>query len=100
MPAGKGKLIQVNVSPGGMPKLAVAGPVRVTVDGVPGDWQKNRKYHGGPARAICLFSTELYAELAREGVELSPGSVGENFTPRASTSSPSGRAPGCASANA
>jgi MOSC domain-containing protein YiiM len=80
VPGGTGKLVQINVSPGGMPKLPVAGSVRVTVDGVPGDWQKNRKYHGGPDRAICLFSTELYAELANEGIELAPGGVGENFT--------------------
>lgn len=75
-----GTLVQVNVSPGGMPKVAVEGGARVSVDGVEGDWQKNRKYHGGPDRAICLFSVELYRELAAEGVELSPGDVGENFT--------------------
>lgn len=75
-----GTLVQVNVSPGGMPKVAVEGGARVSVDGVEGDWQKNRKYHGGPDRAICLFSVELYRELAAEGVDLSPGDVGENFT--------------------
>lgn len=76
----KGKLVQVSISAGGMPKLAVGGGARVTRDGVEGDWQTNRKYHGGPDRAICLFSVELYRELAAEGVELRPGSVGENFT--------------------
>ena len=38
-----------------MPKLPVRGAARVTRDGVEGDWQKNRKYHGGPNRAVCLF---------------------------------------------
>jgi len=75
----KGVLIQVNVSPGGMPKLPVL-QARVTVEGVEGDWQKNRKYHGGPDRAVCLFSTELYDRLRSLGIDLLPGSVGENFT--------------------
>ena len=32
-------LVQINTSKGGMPKLPVADPARVTVDGVEGDWQ-------------------------------------------------------------
>ena len=46
-------LAQVNVSPGGMPKSAVL-VARVTFSGVEGDKQRNRKYHGGPDRAVCL----------------------------------------------
>ncbi len=64
-----------------MPKLPVLF-ARVSVDGVAGDWQKNRKYHGGPNRAVCLYSIELYDEFRREGIDLQPGSVGENFTTR------------------
>jgi MOSC domain-containing protein YiiM len=75
-------LVQVNISNGGMPKLPV-GQVHVSRDGVAGDWQKNRKYHGGPDRAICLFSQELYDWLRDEhGIDLKNGSVGENFTTR------------------
>lgn len=74
-----GKLVQVNVSGGGMPKLPVKS-VRVGVDGLAGDWQKNRKYHGGRDRAVCLFSVELYEELRADGVDVGPGSLGENFT--------------------
>ena len=75
-----GRLVQVNVSHGGMPKLAVPSSV-VTVDGLAGDWQLNRKYHGGPDRAVCLFSTELYDRL-RDGydIDLAAGTIGENFT--------------------
>jgi len=77
-----GRLTQVNVSAGGMPKRPVPS-ARVTRAGVDGDWQKNRKYHGGPDRAICLFSEELYAWLREQGVEgLFNGSIGENFTTR------------------
>ncbi len=38
------------------------------------------KEHGGPYRAVCLFSTELIEELKKEGYELYPGAMGENFT--------------------
>src|SRR5262245_44265306 len=63
-----------------MPKLPVAGPVLVTASGLAGDAQRNRKYHGGPDRAVCLFSIELYDYLRDKGIDLAPGSVGENFT--------------------
>jgi len=75
----KGTLVQLNVSGGGMPKLPVKS-ARISIDGVEGDWQKNRKYHGGPNRAICLFSVELYDWLREKGIDLKNGSVGENFT--------------------
>ena len=77
-----GTLVQVNVSGGGMPKLPVPSAI-VTRDGVAGDWQKNRKYHGGPDRAVCLFSEELYDWLREQGVkDLVNGAIGENFTTR------------------
>ena len=76
-----GTLVQVNVSNGGMPKLPILS-ARVTVAGVDGDWQKNRKYHGGPDRAICLYSEELYDYLRAKGVTAFNGMVGENFTTR------------------
>lgn len=75
-----GTLVRLNVSAGGMPKIPVA-EAHVSRDGVAGDWQTNRKYHGGPDRAVCLFSQELYTWLADEhGIDLQPGSIGENFT--------------------
>ncbi|MBC8106126.1 MAG: MOSC domain-containing protein [Anaerolineae bacterium] len=75
-----GTLAQLNVSPGGMPKLPILA-ARVTVEGVPGDWQKDRRYHGGPDRAICLFSEELYNWLRADfSIDMTFGSVGENFT--------------------
>ena len=77
-----GMLAQLNVSPGGIPKTAVLF-AHVSRDGLAGDWQKNRKYHGGRDRAVCLFSEERYAELRDEsGIELFNGAVGENFTTR------------------
>jgi MOSC domain-containing protein YiiM len=76
-----GTLVQVNVSAGGMPKTPVL-VARVTAAGVGGDWQKNRKVHGGPDRAICLYSEELYAWLNEEGFKVRNGDLGENFTTR------------------
>jgi MOSC domain-containing protein YiiM len=75
----KGTLVQVNVSGGGMPKRPV-DRANVTAHGVEDDWQRNRKYHGGPNRAVCIFSEELYAWLREKGIDLENGSVGENFT--------------------
>src|SRR4051794_32070606 len=74
-------LVQLNISSGGMPKQPI-GLARVTVDGVEGDWQKNRNYHGGPNRAICIYSEELYEFLRDKGVNVSNGDIGENFTTR------------------
>lgn len=74
-----GELIQISVSQGGMPKLPVAEAF-VGRDGVAGDKQRNLKYHGGPDRAVCLYSRELYEWLAEQGIRLDAGSVGENLT--------------------
>jgi MOSC domain-containing protein YiiM len=73
------KLAQINVSSGGMPKNAVAS-ARITKNGVEGDWQRDRRYHGGEDRAVCLYSEELYDWLRTQGIDLKNGSVGENFT--------------------
>jgi MOSC domain-containing protein YiiM len=75
-----GILLQINISPGGMPKRPIDS-AHITIEGVTGDWQNNRKYHGGDDRAICLFSEELYNRLRHDfGIDLVFGAVGENFT--------------------
>jgi MOSC domain-containing protein YiiM len=74
-----GRVHQISVSNGGVPKLAVAS-ARVTTEGLEGDWQQNRKHHGGPDRAVCLFSLEVIRRLQAEGHPIVPGSVGENLT--------------------
>lgn len=75
----KATLAQLNVSKGGVPKRPVES-ARVTRFGVEGDAQRNLKYHGGPNRAVCLYSEELYAELRGEGIDVNNGDFGENFT--------------------
>jgi len=54
--------------------------VRVTVNGMDGDRQRNLKHHGGPDRALCLYSADLIARLREEGHPVFAGSIGENVT--------------------
>ncbi len=73
------RITQINVSAGGVPKRPVPA-ARVTVRGLEGDAQRNLKYHGGPDRALCLFSRERIRALQSEGHPIAPGSIGENLT--------------------
>ena len=64
-----------------MPKLPV--PVaRVSPSGLDGDGQRDRRHHGGPDRALCLYSMERIEALQREGHPIAPGTTGENLTIR------------------
>jgi MOSC domain-containing protein YiiM len=75
-----GILRHINVNPaGGVPKHSVAR-TRILVGGVAGDRQRNPKFHGGPTRAVCLFSVERIAELQAEGHPIAAGTTGENLT--------------------
>jgi MOSC domain-containing protein YiiM len=70
--------INVNSS-GGAPKH----PVKMAVIGknnVQGDKQNDLEYHGGPTRAVSLFSLERILALQKEGHPINPGSTGENIT--------------------
>ena len=75
----EGIIFQLNVSNGGVPKLAVREAL-LTPGGLEGDRQLNRRIHGGPDRAVCLFSLERILELQAEGHPIFPGSAGENVT--------------------
>lgn len=75
----QGKIFQLNVSAGGVPKLPVQEGI-VTELGLVGDAHRFPKIHGGPERALCLFSLEKILELQGEGHPIFPGSVGENVT--------------------
>ena len=74
-----GRIFQLNVSNGGVPKLAVR-EAELTPGGLAGDRQRDLRYHGGPRRAVCLFALERVLELQAEGHPIFPGSVGENLT--------------------
>ncbi len=74
-----GRIFQLNCSDGGVPKSAVR-EARVTPAGLECDRQAHTKFHGGPERALCLFSLEKILELQAEGHPIFPGSAGENVT--------------------
>lgn len=78
-PSRSGTIVQLNVSNGGVPKLPIAEGV-ITPHGVQGDRQADRRAHGGPRRAVCLYPLELIETLAAEGHDVAPGHFGENVT--------------------
>jgi MOSC domain-containing protein YiiM len=73
------RVVQISVSPGGVPKRPVPS-ARVTALGLEGDAQRDPEHHGGPERALCLFSQERIQALQAEGHPITPGSIGENLT--------------------
>lgn len=74
-----GHIFSLQRSNGGVPKLPIR-EATVTELGLEGDRQRDRRYHGGPERALCLFSLEEILALQAEGHPIYPGSTGENVT--------------------
>ena len=77
--AESGRVLSLNISAGGVPKRAMRG-IAIEFDGVVGDSQADRKHHGGPERAVCLYSAELIEALSAEGHPVGAGTAGENVT--------------------
>jgi MOSC domain-containing protein YiiM len=73
------KVHSINVSNGGVPKLPRPSAY-IRAGGVEGDRQANLRYHGGPDRAVSLYSQERIDALRAEGHPIEPGSIGENLT--------------------
>jgi MOSC domain-containing protein YiiM/GNAT superfamily N-acetyltransferase len=74
-----GRVLQVNVSPGGVPKLPVEG-AWVGELGLVGDRHRHDTVHGGPHRAVALLGIEAIERVQADGHPIEPGSVGENLT--------------------
>ena len=74
-----GRVLQVNISPGGVPKLPVE---RAWVGelGLGGDRHHHDTVHGGPHRAVALLAIEAIERVQADGHPIEPGSVGENLT--------------------
>jgi MOSC domain-containing protein YiiM len=77
--AATGRVVGLQRSGGGVPKRPVER-AEVGVNGMEGDTQANRRFHGGPARALCLYSQERIDALVAEGHQVTRGALGENVT--------------------
>ena len=75
----QGEIVQVSLSHGGLPKLAV-GEAWAGRLGLEGDAHNHPKYHGGPLKALLLVSLEDLQVLQTAGFGVGPGSLGENLT--------------------
>jgi MOSC domain-containing protein YiiM len=75
----RGRIVQLSVSPGGVPKRAVPR-AHVTRLGLEGDAHRDQEHHGGPERAVCIFPLEAITALVAEGHTITPGALGENVT--------------------
>jgi MOSC domain-containing protein YiiM len=73
------RIFQINISNGGVPKLGLRQAAIDTL-GVKGDLHNDTSNHGGPERAVCLYSLERVLALQSEGHPIFPGSIGENLT--------------------
>ena len=65
----------------GIYKIPVQNTVRVTKLGIEGDFIESKKHHGGPDQAVYIYGAADYAFWEKElGVEIQPGTFGENLT--------------------
>src|SRR5438477_3263125 len=74
-----GRVVRINASDGGVPKVEVAGGA-IGYDGLAGDRQADTRHHGRPFQALCLWSAEVIGDLAAGGHPIGPGCAGENLT--------------------
>jgi MOSC domain-containing protein YiiM len=59
---------------------------RLTRLGLVGDEQADRRFHGGPDQALCVYALEHYPSWEQElGLRLGPGAFSENLTLRGLT---------------
>ena len=79
MVAVPGRVESINRSRGGVPK-APGESGTITAAGLDGDVQRDLRFHGGPDRALSLYSLDLIAALRAEGHPIAPGTTGENLT--------------------
>jgi MOSC domain-containing protein YiiM len=76
-----GTILQVNISPGGLPKTPIPSAF-IEPLGVTGDRHNHPQFHGGPRKAVLIIASEVVEELARRGYPVYPGALGENLTTR------------------
>ncbi len=74
-----GRIIQINISRGGLPKRSIPEGI-LTPLGFEGDLCAHPQLHGGPNQAVLLIAAEVIDELTARGYPLFYGALGENLT--------------------
>jgi MOSC domain-containing protein YiiM len=74
-----GVVVQVSISPGGVPNRPIERG-DVTLRGIVGDGWRHPAFHGIPKRAILLMTAEGLDEIKAMGFPVYPGALGENLT--------------------
>jgi MOSC domain-containing protein YiiM len=77
----QGTIVQINISPGGLPKRAISGGLLASL-GIQGDGHAHPGIHGGPRKAILLIAAEVVEDLQERGYPVFFGALGENLTTR------------------
>jgi MOSC domain-containing protein YiiM len=77
----QGTVVQLSISPGGLPKRAVSG-APFHFEGLAGDAHAHPGIHGGPRKAILLIAAETVDHLVTLGYPVFYGALGENVTTR------------------
>lgn len=77
----QGTIVQINISPGGLPKFAISSGL-ITPLGLVGDRHAHPEIHGGPRKAILMIAAEVVEDLAARGYPVFFGALGENLTTR------------------
>jgi len=80
MTIGRARVVSINTSPGGIPKLPLRA-VKVGTCGLESDGHNHAK-HNSPLQAISIIDEEDLEDLKHEGFNVSPGATGENITVR------------------
>jgi len=80
---GQVQALPVSGRPTAMYKQPVQAPVALGVNGFDGDDQADKRVHGGPDKALHLYPTRHYTQLAAQFPDAEPlmglGSMGENI---------------------
>ena len=74
-----GRVVQINISRGGLPKRAVSEGV-LTSSGFEGDSWAHPQIHGGPNQTVLMIASEAIDELRAKGYPVYAGALGENLT--------------------
>ncbi|HUK18487.1 MAG TPA: MOSC domain-containing protein [Bryobacteraceae bacterium] len=74
-------IIQVSISPGGLPKRPIVEGW-ISPLGLEGDGHAHPQFHGGPKKAILIVAAEVVDELKALGYPVFYGALGENLTTR------------------